>query len=115
MKFIEFQSNQPQSFIFPLAFVVLLAGCGHGINSGTGKKIGQVIQLGQHGMICKTYEGKLVRGGFNTGSGVAGGVFEFTVDSPELFTLLNIAMEKQQEASILLITEPGMQSKLWRV
>lgn len=79
---------------------LLLTSCGHGIQSGTGKKIGQVIQIGKHGMFCGTYEGKLVRGGFNTGSGVSGGVFNFTVDSEPLFTLLTQAMEKQQEIEI---------------
>ncbi len=86
--------------LYIIALSSLLVGCGHGINSGTGKKIGQVIQIGQHGMFCSTYEGKLVRGGFNTGSGVSGGVFDFTVDSDALFMSLNHAMEAQQEIEI---------------
>lgn len=79
---------------------LVLFGCGHGIKSGTGKKIGQVLQIGQHGMFCSTYEGKLARGGLNAGSGAVGGIFEFTVDSEALFTRLNEAMEKQQEIEI---------------
>lgn len=83
-----------------LTLSVMLVGCGRGFSSGTGKKIGQVIQLGKHGLFCDTYEGRLVRGGFNTGSGVSGRVFDFTVLDETLFRELNIAMEKQQELEI---------------
>lgn len=87
--------------LYALALVsVFLSGCGHGLQSGTGKKIGQVIQIGQHGLLCKTYEGKLVRGGFNTGSGVSGGVFEFTVDDHSMFAELQKAMESQEEIEV---------------
>ena len=74
--------------------------CGHGIYSGSGKKIGQVLQLGSHGMVCATYEGKLARGGLNGGSGAVGGVFEFTVEGDELFKALIEAMEKQEEIEV---------------
>ena len=86
-----------------LAVVTLMGlglGCGHGIDTGDGKKIGQVIQLGKHGWLCSTYEGKLVRGGFNTGSGVSGGVFDFTVESEDLYSRLMKAMELQQEVEV---------------
>jgi len=79
---------------------IMLSAYGHGIDSGDGKKIGQVIQLGKHGMLCSTYEGKLVRGGMNTGSGVLGGVFDFTVEGDDLYSRLNKAMEAQQEIEI---------------
>jgi len=87
-------------YAITIATLLSLTACGHGINSGTGKKIGQIIQLGQHGMFCSTYEGRLVRGGFNTGSGVSGGVFEFTVDSASLYEQLMQVMEKQQEIEV---------------
>jgi hypothetical protein len=85
-----------------LITALLLSACGHGIDSGTGKKIGQVIQLGKHGLLnsCQTYEGKMVRGGLNTGSGVQGGVFEFTVEGDDLYNRLQKAMEAQQEIEV---------------
>lgn len=86
--------------LLTITISLVLIGCGHGITSGEGKKIGQVIQLGKHGVLCTTYEGKLVRGGFNTGSGVSGGVFDFTVEGDDLFNRLNTAMEKQQEIEV---------------
>jgi hypothetical protein len=80
--------------------MMFLVGCGHGIDSGDGKKIGQVIQMGRHGWMCPTYEGSIVRGGFNTGSGVAGGTFYFTVEDPKLVERLFKAMEQQQEIEV---------------
>lgn len=80
--------------------LIVATGCGTGVKTGTGKKIGQVIQIGAHGMMCDTYEGKLVRGGFNTGSGVAGGTFEFTVLDEGMFKRLEKAMELQQEIEV---------------
>ncbi len=77
-----------------------LSACGHGVASGTGKKIGQVLQIGQHGWMCSTYEGKLARGGLNGGSGAVGGVFDFTVEGEDLFRKLNDAMERQQEIEV---------------
>ena len=56
--------------------------------------------MGQHGWMCPTWEGKLVRGGFNTGSGVVGGVFDFTVDDAAMAAYLTHAMEKQQELEV---------------
>ena len=82
------------------SMLLLTVGCGHGVDAGAGKKIGQVIQLGQHGWMCSTWEGRLVRGGFNTGSGVVGGVFDFTVEDPGLVGKLTVAMEKQQELEV---------------
>jgi len=83
-----------------LIIFMITVGCGHGISSGDGKKIGQVIQMGQHGMVCQTYEGKIVRGGFGNGSGVQGGVFDFTVENPKIIDQLNKAMEDRSEIEI---------------
>lgn len=80
--------------------IVLMTGCGYGIRSGEGKKIGQVVKLGEYGMLCKTYEGELVRGGLNNGSGVNGSSFHFSMKSKEMFDKLNKMMEDQQEIEI---------------
>jgi hypothetical protein len=79
---------------------LFLVGCGYGIKSGDGKKIGQVVKMGQYGMICDTYEGELVRGGFNGGSGVNGTAFHFSVKDEALYKRLLEVMEGQQEIEV---------------
>lgn len=79
---------------------LFLIGCGYGIKSGDGKKIGQVVKMGQYGMVCDTYEGELVRGGFNGGSGVNGTAFHFSVKDEALYKRLLKVMEDQQEIEV---------------
>jgi hypothetical protein len=79
---------------------LFLVGCGYGIKSGDGKKIGQVVKMGQYGMVCDTYEGELVRGGFNGGSGVNGSAFHFSVKDEALYKRLLKVMEDQQEIEV---------------
>jgi hypothetical protein len=78
----------------------LIIGCGGGIEAGDGKKIGQIVKLGKHGMFCPTYEGEIIRGGFNGGSGVNGAALDFTIKSQKLYDRLMIAMENQQEIEL---------------
>ena len=47
---------------------------------GSGEKIGVVTKLARHGVFCKTWEGQIVRGGLNGGSGVVGAAFDFTIE-----------------------------------
>lgn len=80
--------------------LVLLVGCGRGINSGKGQKIGQIVKIAEHGMICTTWEGEIIRGGFNGGSGVNGTVLDFTILDRGLYERLKTAMEQQQEIEL---------------
>lgn len=86
-----------------VAFVVLMIlgimyspGC----SSGSGKKVGQIIQIGEHGVGCSTYEGTIARGGLSGGSGAVGGTLDFTVTDPKVFKDLNDMMEKRQEIEV---------------
>lgn len=76
--------------------VLALAAC----SSGTGTKIGSVVKLQQVGFWCKTWEGESIRGGYSGGSGVVGGVFDFTVEDQNVLTQVKDAMEAQQEIEL---------------
>lgn len=81
-----------------------LAGCGIG-TPGTGVKIGQIVKLSRQGMICKTWEGQLLRGGLTDGSGAIGAPFEFTIENEGLVPDLQTALENQTEVKISYTTE----------
>lgn len=76
---------------------VMLSGC---IDSGSGEKPGMIVKLAQQGILCKTWEAELVRGGFNAGTGVSGQSFDFTITDPELLKKVQYAMENQKEVKI---------------
>lgn len=78
----------------------ILFSCGTGVKSADGKKIGQIVKLGEYGVLCKTYEGELIRGGFNSGSGANGAEFHFTILQKELYNKMMISMERQDEIEI---------------
>lgn len=80
--------------------VLMLAGCGTGVSSGNGKKIGQIVKIGEHGMMCRTYEAEMIRGGFNGGSGVNGTPLDFTILDKKLYEQLVKVMEDQQEIEL---------------
>ncbi len=67
---------------------------------GSGEKIGSITRLNRMGVFCKTWEGEIIRGGLNTGSGVMGQAFHFTVESDELAKQVERAMNNQQEVRI---------------
>lgn len=79
---------------------LLSSGCGSGFESGEGKKIGQIVKIGSHGFFCSTYEAELIRGGFNSGSGVNGNALNFTIKSKKLYEQLTKAMENQSEIEL---------------
>lgn len=81
---------------------VSLTGC---LETGTGEKIGMVTKIAKQGAICPTYEGEIVRGGLNGGSGVNGASFHFTVESEEVAKKVKEVMENQQEVKITYRTE----------
>lgn len=67
---------------------------------GKGKKIGKIVKISKQGMIFKTWEGELIRGGLNDGSGSFGPSFYFTVESEEMAKKVMDAFENQYEVII---------------
>lgn len=91
------------SKFFPALFValstMLLAGCWE---TADGEKIGSITRLNRQGVLnaCKSWEGEIIRGGLNTGSGVMGQAFHFTVENDALAKEVERMMNTQQEVKI---------------
>ena len=86
--------------LIPVSVVVLsllLSGCW---DKGSGEKIGSIVRLQRTGMFCKTWEGEIIRGGLNSGSGSMGSIFHFTVEDEGVAQQVQKAMETQQEVKI---------------
>jgi len=87
------------TIILSLAATFGLAGC---IQDSSGEKAGSITRLSKDGWIplCKTWEGEILRGGLNNGSGAFGAAFHFTIDDSALMDEVKKALESQQEVKI---------------
>lgn len=92
-KYNQFFSILVSSFLF-------ISGCGSGVGSGDGKKIGQIVKIGKHGLFCSSFEAEIIRGGFNGGSGVNGSSLNFSIKNKKLYEDLVDSMENQQEIEL---------------
>lgn len=72
--------------------VLSLAGC---LQTATGEKVGVIMKIVQNSTLgfCKTWEGEIVRGGYNVGAGATGASFDFTIEDPALVPKLQDAMD----------------------
>lgn len=75
----------------------ILSSC---IETETGDKIGVVTKCAWEGVIFKTYECELIRGGMNDGSGSFGKSFHFTVEKKELIDDLQKIFSNQKMIKI---------------
>jgi len=81
--------------------VASFKGCAVNTSPGTGEKIGQIVKLSKQGMMSKTWEAQLIRGGISGGSGSVGGVpFDFTVEKDSDAELIQGFMKNQTEIVI---------------
>lgn len=82
-----------------LLFVPLvLVACGIQTSPGNGEKIGQIVRISKIGMIYKTWEAEIIRGGLSSGSGTAGTQpFYFTIESDEMANRAQQYMRDQTE------------------
>lgn len=81
------------SIIAPL----LLSGCWE---IAKGEKVGVVVKCAHEGIIFKTYECELIRGGMTDGSGSFGKSFHFTVENKADMPILEEALNNQKEVKI---------------
>lgn len=78
--------------------VLMLTGCW---DTGGGEKIGVITRINKVGAFCKTWEGEIIRGGINNGTGAMGTAFHFTIENdPALVKKVQDAMEHQTEVKI---------------
>jgi hypothetical protein len=84
--------------------VILLASASLSLSScyevGTGEKNGTITKFAKTGFFCKTWEAEIQRGGLNSGSGVIGAPFDFTVEDPSLVQKVQDAIDSQREVRI---------------
>lgn len=75
-----------------------LSGC---LQDSAGEKAGSITRLSKDGWmpLCKTWEGEIIRGGLNNGSGAFGAAFHFTI-SGSLVDEVKKALETQKEVKI---------------
>jgi hypothetical protein len=66
----------------------------------SGDKVGVFTKMGKQGVFHKTWEGELIRGGMQGGTGVNGAAFHFTVKQDELVGRVEKAMESGAEVKI---------------
>ena len=67
---------------------------------GDGEKVGQIVKVARVGWLARTWEGELIRGGFQGASGVNGSAFDFTVQSDSLAHIVDSLMTLQAEVRI---------------
>lgn len=88
------------TIVAALLIACLATACG--LNTpAEGEKIGTIVRVQRSGVLTKTWEGQLIRGGMNNGSGVMGiAPFHFTIEDPKLLTAVQAAMEHQTEVLV---------------
>ena len=90
---------------FFVAALISTPFIGVNFNPGTGEKVGQIVRMTNEGIVCKTWEAQLIRGGLNNGSGAFGVTpFEFTIIDPLMAEKVQDYMDSQQEVKITYIT-----------
>jgi hypothetical protein len=87
-----------------LATIMLLSGCSIN-NPSNGSKIGQFVKVSSEGILCKTTEAELVRGGFQGGSGTTGTSFHVTIENDSMAALAERLMNEQKEIKLKYRTE----------
>lgn len=81
--------------------VVSLIFCGFNTSPGDGEKIGQVVKISRQGLVSKTWEAQLIRGGMSGGNGSFGTVpFDFTIEDEEMAKKAIEYMQSQTEVVI---------------
>lgn len=82
-----------------IALCFSLGGCGY--VTGSGQKVGTVIKLAKEGVIFKTWEAEIVRGGMSNGSGgFSTTPFFFTIDDETMLQKVQAAFDSQKEIKI---------------
>lgn len=79
---------------------IVLSGCVIRTDPGHGRKVGRIVSLSKKGLIWKTWEGELIRGGFVDGSGSMGTSFRFTIEDDRLIDLAIECLDKQYEVAL---------------
>jgi predicted small secreted protein len=77
-----------------------VSACGVNTSPGDTEKVGQIVKVSKVGLVNKTWEAELVRGGFSNGGGVNGQAYDFTIESDSLAAVAKSYMESQREVKV---------------
>ena len=83
--------------IASVSIIIMLTGC---YETERGNKIGIVTKIASEGIIFKTNEVTLIRGGMSDGSGAFSKDFNFSVESPEVLAKLQAAINENKNVRI---------------
>ena len=83
---------------------LMCAGCGIG-TPGNSAKIGNIIKVANEGIICKTWEATMIRGGVVDGTGAFGAPFDFTIEDKSLVPKVKEALDSGREVKIFYTSE----------
>jgi hypothetical protein len=75
---------------------LILTACSY----ADGEKVGSIVKIAKEGVIFKTNEVELIRGGLDDGTGVIGTPFYSTIDNPALLPIAYQALEENKEVKI---------------
>jgi hypothetical protein len=104
--------RQMKSIFFYSIMMIILTGCEIRTDPGTLTKIGKIVRVSKQGLIYKTWEGDLIRGGLTDGSGSFGASTHFTIESDVLANECIFCMENNIE--VILYLEAEFISAIWR-
>ena len=79
------------------AISLALSGCWE---ISKGDKVGIIVKCANEGVLVKTYECELIRGGMQDGSGSFGKSFHFTAENKSDLPMLEDALNNQREVHI---------------
>ena len=91
-----------------IAAAVLLSGC---IETTNGVKVGTLVKCAKEGLLIKTFECEIIRGGMTDGSGSIGKSFHFTIENTELQDIARQALDHQNQ---IKLTYHNEWITLWR-
>lgn len=93
-----------KKMIMLLCVLIIIAGCCPGCCgyvTARGEKKGTIIKLAKEGIIFKTWEAEMVRGGMANGSGSFSTTpFYFTIDDKSLLQKIRASLDDQKEIKI---------------
>lgn len=90
-------------------FIIFIIWVGSWIfrSTGQGERTGQIVKMSHTGVLFKTYEGEIIKGGLTNGSGGFGAPLDFTIkdENKDLISKAYAALNAGQEVTLVYHTE----------
>lgn len=102
--------------IFVITIIVLyvfLASILQHVQTSVGEKRGSIVKLERSGVFFKTYQGELIRGGFNSGSGANGTRFHFNLGTQDNDFVKSAFIALAQDKPVILTYHCSLMVPFW--